>query len=75
VAIKCSFGNKWILSQWPLVLAIVGGVSSLIGVITEKRSQSRSVKNFSYVLIFIGGLLTVVAAAETTIRQGAQQLK
>lgn len=68
-----SSGIDWVFSHWPLVVSIVGGVLSLIGIITEKRSQSKSWKKFSYLLILVGGILTIGAAAGTTVRQSAQQ--
>ncbi len=63
----------WLFSNWPLVVSIVGGVLSLIGIIIEKRSQSKGRKTVSYFLIVVGGILTIGGAAGTTLLQGAQQ--
>ncbi|MRS04892.1 hypothetical protein EG832_17005 [bacterium] len=54
------------------MFAIVGGVLSLIGMISQKASQSNGWKKLSYFLIAIGGILTIVSATGTTIRQSAQ---
>jgi hypothetical protein len=64
-----------LVSQWPLVVAIVGGVLSLIGMISQMTSRARGWKTLSYILIATGGILTIVSATGTTIRQSAQEEK
>jgi hypothetical protein len=68
-----SFGIDWLTSQWPLIIAIVGGVLSLIGVISQMTSRSKSWKTLSYFLIAIGGILTIAAATGTTLQQSAHE--
>ena len=63
----------WLVSQWPLVVAVIGGVLSLIGVISEMTSRTKGWKAFSYALIVTGGILTILSATGTTIRQSAQE--
>ena len=46
----------WLTSQWLIVIAIVGGVLSLIGMIGQMASRSKGWKAiFFYILIFTGG--------------------
>lgn len=63
----------WLASLWPLVVAIIGGVLSLIGVISQMTSRTKGWKTLSYTLIATGGILTIVSASGTTIRQSAQE--
>jgi hypothetical protein len=63
----------WLFLNWLIVVSIIGAMLSLIGLIAEKRSQSKGRKTFPYVLIFIGGILTILVATVTTLRQSAQQ--
>lgn len=63
----------WFASQWPIMVAIVGGLLSLIGIISEMISRTKGWKIFSYVLIATGGILTIASATGTTIRQSAQE--
>jgi hypothetical protein len=55
--------ESWLL---PLILSIVGGFASLIGMAVEK---SKHHKTCAYILILTGGLLTISAATLTTVRQ------
>jgi hypothetical protein len=60
---------SWFWSQLPLILSIIGGFASLIGIIAERWGKSSQRKTFAYILILAGGLLTISAATFTTIRQ------
>ena len=57
-----------LISQWPLVLSIVGGVISLIGMATrETPNHTKKWKNLltrKNVLTMFGGLLVIAAAAD-----------